>query len=392
MQIPKGFSFAAVSAGFRSKNRNDLAMAVSDRPAVSAGTFTQNLYPAAPVLVGRERVAARETARAVLVNSGQANACTGEEGLANCRKTLQMAASAFGLDAEDILPGSTGVIGPQLLMNKWEKALPELAKGLGKTDAEGFTRAIMTTDAFPKMAEKGISLEGGEVRLLGVAKGAGMICPNMATMLCFVFCDADVECAEWRRVCREAVGLTFNRVTVDGDTSTNDTMYALANGASGVKVRGENMAMLKDALVEVMGNLAYMLVKDGEGASKVAHITVTGAASEEDAEKIARTVGHSQLVKTALYGRDANWGRIVAAVGRSGVPLDPNAVRVSLCGVELFRNGRPTDLDFDALLEEPLKGRDLPIDIEVGKGPGTYCLLASDLGHEYVDVNASYRS
>ncbi|MBO4312303.1 MAG: bifunctional glutamate N-acetyltransferase/amino-acid acetyltransferase ArgJ [Desulfovibrionaceae bacterium] len=392
MQIPKGFSFAVISAGFRSKNRNDLAMAVSDRPAVSAGTFTQNLYPAAPVLVGRERVAARETARAVLVNSGQANACTGEEGLANCRKTLEMAASAFGLDAEDILPGSTGVIGPQLLMDKWEKALPELARGLGKTDAEGFTRAIMTTDAFPKMAEKGIALEGGEVRLLGVAKGAGMICPNMATMLCFVFCDADVECAEWRRICREAVGLTFNRVTVDGDTSTNDTMYALANGASGVRVRGESLALLKDALVEVLGSLAYMLVQDGEGASKVAHITVTGAASEEDAEKIARTVGHSQLVKTALYGRDANWGRIVAAVGRSGVPLDPNAVRVSLCGVELFRNGRPTDLDFDALLEEPLKGRDLPIDIEVGKGPGSYRLLASDLGHEYVDVNASYRS
>ncbi len=392
MQIPKGFLFAATNAGFRGQDRNDLALAVSARPAASAGTFTQNLYPAAPVLVGRRLVAEHETARAVLVNSGRANACTGKEGIDKCLATLEMTAAATGLNAEDILPGSTGVIGPQLRLDLWEKAVPSLVESLGKTDAEAFTRAIMTTDAFPKMAEHAISVAGGEARLLGVAKGAGMICPNMATMLCFVFCDADVSVADWRRLCREAVDLTFNRVTVDGDTSTNDTVYALANGASGVRIEGEDLAILKNALVDVLGKLAYMLVQDGEGASKVAHITVHGAASDADAEQIARTVGHSQLVKTALYGRDANWGRIVAAVGRSGVALDPDAVRVSLCGVELFCNGQPTDVDFDTLLVEPLKKRDLPIDIEVGSGPGSYTLLASDLGHEYVDCNASYRS
>jgi len=392
MHTPKGFSFAAASAGFRASDRNDLGLVLSDRPAVTAATFTQNLYPAAPVIVGRDLVRSRTTARAVLVNSGQANACTGEEGLSNCRATLEMAGRAFGIEPSDILPASTGVIGPQLQLALWEKAMPKLAEALGHHDAEGFTRAIMTTDAFPKMAEASATLAGGEIRLLGVAKGAGMICPNMATMICVVMCDAAVPADMWRPLCSEAVSLTFNRVTVDGDTSTNDTVYALANGASGVAAVAADLPVLKAALVDVLGKLAYMLVQDGEGSSKVARIAVTGSASDADAEKIARTVGHSQLVKTALYGRDANWGRIVAAVGRAGVALDPKRVRVSLCGVELFRDGQPVDCDFDALLAEPLKQRDLPIDIEVGDGPGSYTLLASDLGHEYVTCNASYRS
>ena len=392
MHTPKGFSFAAVNAGFRGENRNDLGLVFSETPAVTAATFTQNLYPAAPVVVGRERIKSHTTARAVVVNSGRANACTGEQGIRNCREALEMTAQAFGLQPHEVLPASTGVIGPQLRLQLWEKAMQPLTDSLGVPDAEGFTRAIMTTDAFPKMAEATVKLEGGEVRLLGVAKGAGMICPNMATMICIVMCDAGVTPDMWRPMCAEAVGLTFNSVTVDGDTSTNDTVYALANGASGVTATAADWPKLKDALVEVLGKLAYMLVQDGEGSSKVAHISVKGAASEADAEKIARTVGHSQLVKTALYGRDANWGRIVAAVGRAGVPLDPDRVRVSLCGVELFRDGQPVDSDFDALLAEPLKKRDLPIDIEVGDGPGSYTLLAADLGHEYVDCNASYRS
>ena len=233
----------------------------------------------------------------------------------------------------------------------------------------------MTTDAFHKISHREVSLPGGVVKLVGMAKGAGMICPNMATMLSVVLCDAQVEASVWQKMLRDAVELTFNRVTVDGDTSTNDTLYGLSA-----------------ALTSVLGDLAYMLVKDGEGASKVARIHVTGAASDADAERVARTVGHSQLVKTALYGRDANWGRIVAAVGRSGADFNPDDVVVTLCGVELFRKGQPTDLDFDALLEEPLKQRDLPIDIVLGSGSGSYTLLASDLGHEYVNVNADYRS
>lgn len=390
---PQGFRFAVAAAGFRKEGRPDLALLVSDVPAVAAGTFTQNRFPAAPVVVAKAMLAERPAARAVVINSGQANACTGDEGMNNCRAALDLVARATGLAAADILPASTGVIGAQLKMDLWEKAVPALAADLGKSTPEDFAKAIMTTDAFHKLSHREVSLPGGVVRLVGMAKGAGMICPNMATMLSVVLCDARVDAAVWQKVMRDAVNETFNRVTVDGDTSTNDTLYGLANGASGVAADDDaSIAALSAALVSVLGDLAYMLVKDGEGASKVARIHVVGAASDADAERVARTVGHSQLVKTALYGRDANWGRIVAAVGRSGADFKPGDVRVSLCGVELFRNGQPTDLDFDALLEEPLKRRDLPIDITLGSGPGSYTLLASDLGHEYVNVNADYRS
>ena len=393
MIVPRGFRFATVQAGFRKENRDDLALLVSDVPAVAAGTFTQNRFPAAPVLVARSMLEARPFARAVVINSGQANACTGDEGIANCRETLRLVAAATGLEPEDILPASTGVIGNQLKMDLWREAAPALGADLGKADPEDFAKAIMTTDAFPTLSERERELPGGSVRLVGMAKGAGMICPNMATMLSVVLCDARIEASDWTRMLKEAVNLTFNRVTVDGDTSTNDTLYGLANGCSGVSVEDEAaMQALSSALVSILGDLAYMLVQDGEGASKVARIHVTGAASDADAERVARTVGHSQLVKTALYGRDANWGRIVAAVGRSGAEFNPEDVRVSLCGVELFRNGQPTDLDFDTLLEEPLKKRDLPIDIVMGEGKGSYTLLASDLTHDYVNVNADYRS
>ena len=393
MIVPRGFRFATVQAGFRKEDRDDLALLVSDVPAVAAGTFTQNRFPAAPVLVARSMLEVRPFARAVVINSGQANACTGDEGIANCRETLRLVAEATCLEPEDILPASTGVIGNQLKMDLWKKAAPALGADLGKADPEDFAKAIMTTDAFPKLSERALELPGGTVRLVGMAKGAGMICPNMATMLSVVLCDARVEASDWTRMLKEAVNLTFNRVTVDGDTSTNDTLYGLANGCSGVSVEDEaSMQALSSALVSILGDLAYMLVQDGEGASKVARIHVTGAVSDADAERVARTVGHSQLVKTALYGRDANWGRIVAAVGRSGAEFNPKDVRVSLCGVELFRNGQPTDLDFDALLEEPLKKRDLPIDIVMGEGKGSYTLLASDLTHDYVNVNADYRS
>lgn len=396
--IPQGFRFAVAAAGFRAADRNDIGLVVSDNPAVSAGVFTRNLFPAAPVLVARETIESALEARAVLINSGQANACTGDEGVANCRETRVMAGNVLNLPPDAILPASTGVIGPQLKMDLWEAAVPALADSLGKATPEAFTRAIMTTDAFPKMASRTIKVGGflglgtTEVRILGMCKGAGMICPNMATMLGVVLTDAGLTPSLWRKLLVEAVAETFNRVTVDGDTSTNDTIFGLANGACGLSLSAAHLTAFRQALVDVMGDLAYMLVQDGEGSTKVARIVVSGAASSADAEQVARTVGHSQLVKTALYGNDANWGRIVAAVGRANATFDPRDVRVSLCGVEVFSNGKPTADDFDAQLAGPVKERDILIEIVLGPGSGTYTLLASDLGHEYVDCNASYRS
>ena len=389
---PKGFRFATVSAGFRKEARPDLALVVSDVPAAAAGVFTTNRFQAAPVIMARELLAARPEARAVVINSGQANACTGDEGLANCRSKMEMVASASALSAHDVLPASTGVIGAQLSMEKWKEAAPRLGAALGQNSPDDFARAIMTTDAFPKIASHELEIAGTTVRLVGMAKGAGMICPNMATMLSVVLCDASVAPEDWQELFRDAVDRTFNRVTVDGDTSTNDTVFGLANGCAGVAVKGDDLALLGAALTDVLGKLAYMLVQDGEGATKVLRIRISGAISDGDAELAARTVGHSQLVKTAMYGRDANWGRIVAALGRSGATFAPEDVRVVLCGVELFRNGQPNDLDFDTLLREPLKGRDITVDIELGAGNAGYELLASDLTHDYVSCNADYRS
>lgn len=391
--LPKGFKAGAAAANFKKAGRDDLGLIISDRPCVLAGMFTQNLLKAAPVLVCREILDTFGTARAVLANSGQANACTGEEGLDNCRATQEMAAEATGLEAQEILPISTGVVGAHLKMDLWRKAVPALAQSLGSRDAEGFTRAFMTTDAFPKFAMREVTLSGGTVRLTVMAKGAGMICPNMATMLCVALTDAAVEREPWQAMFGRAVDKTFNRVSVDGDTSTNDTILGLANGASGVAARDEaDLALLEEALTAILGTVSHMLVMDGEGASKVIHISVRGARNDADAELVARSVGHSQLVKTAIYGGDANWGRIVTAVGYSGASFDPAKVGLHLCGVERFRLGRPVNDDQEEKLAELLKAKDIAVDINLGDGPGSYTFQASDLGHEYVTLNSDYRS
>ncbi len=394
MALPKGFLVASANAGFRKQDRDDVAVLVSETPCAVAGVFTTNVFKAAPVLECQRLLAEGKEIHAVLVNSGQANACTGEEGLKRCKESKRMMGQALGMDADSILPMSTGVIGGQFNMQLWEEAMPKLMQNLGKKDEEHFTRAMMTTDAFPKFGARTLELSGGTVHFVGMAKGAGMICPNMATMLAVVLCDAKIEQGLWQKLFVQAVDVTFNRVTVDGDTSTNDTVLGLANGASCVEVTEADIPQLQAMLEEMLGSLAYMLVQDGEGSTKVIHIEVHGAKNKDDAEKVARTVGHSQLVKTAMYGRDANWGRIVAAVGRSGASFDGDAVRVSLCGVEIFAKGQPTEGNHDALLEEPLKQRDVIISIDLGHNTaeGKYTLLASDLSHDYVSCNADYRT
>lgn len=390
--VPKGFRIGTAAAGFRRPDRDDLGLIFSDFPAVAAGVFTTNVFKAAPVLVAQSVLELGKAVRGIVANSGQANACTGDAGIENCCVSLALVGQALDCPATSFIPLSTGVIGNHLKMDLWEQAVPQLVASLGAKTGEDFTRAMMTTDAFPKFMPLTLELAGGTVRLLGMAKGAGMICPNMATMLSVVLCDAQVDAAFWREMFPKAVENTFNRVSVDGDTSTNDSVIGLANGASGVVVSAEEQPLLAEAVEKVLGQLAYMLVQDGEGATKVMHICVRGAATTKDAEKVARTVGHSQLVKTAMYGRDANWGRIVAAAGRSGVAFHSDDLRLSLCGVEVFSKGQPLSETTDKDLEAPLKERDIRIDIDLGRGSAEYTLLASDLSHDYVSCNADYRS
>ena len=390
--LAKGFKLGTAVAGFKRSGKPDLSLAVSETPAVAAGVFTTNLFKAAPVLVGMEQLKNSNLMQAILINTGQANACTGDEGLSNCHKTISMVSEAINIASSAILPASTGVIGDQLKMDLWEKAVPSLVKNLGSASVEDMASAMMTTDAFPKYAAGVCEVNGVEVTVTGMAKGAGMICPNMATMLSLILCDAEVAPEDWQAMFERTVAKTFNRATVDGDTSTNDTVYGLANGASGAKVSGEDLEIVEAVLEDVLAELAYKLVEDGEGATKVIHIAVKGARNDADAEQAARAVGHSPLVKTAMFGKDANWGRIVAALGRAGVDFTPEDVRVTLCGVELFKNGQPTSVDFDKLLKEPLEERDIYVDILLGKGEGAYTLLASDLTHDYIAINADYRS
>ena len=365
---------------------------VSKVPAISAGVFTTNLFQAAPVLEGRALIEGRETARAVLINAGQANACTGDEGRANCRETMRMVAQNLGLDEDDILPASTGVIGDQLKMDKWQGAMDGLRESFGKVDAMAMAKAIMTTDTFAKLSWTSFEAAGREVRVMGMCKGAGMICPDMATLLGLVITDAAIEPELWRRIVRWAVDESFNRVTVDGDTSTNDTIYGLANGASGVEFEEGGEEDLAEAVLEVCQELAYLIVQDAEGGTKVVEITVSGAADDDDADMAVRAVGNSPLVKTALYGKDPNWGRIAAALGRSGADFDPDEVTISIGGLEIFKGGQPVKMDIDAMFAPILARMDVNIDVVLGDGPGEAHLLASDLTHEYVTINADYRT
>ncbi|PKN07796.1 MAG: bifunctional ornithine acetyltransferase/N-acetylglutamate synthase [Deltaproteobacteria bacterium HGW-Deltaproteobacteria-8] len=391
--VPKGYRFAVAAAGFKKADRNDLGLILSVGPAVTAGVFTTNRFQAAPVLICKEVLTGSPVARAIVVNSGQANACTGDEGLANCRATQEIIARTARVQPEEVLPASTGVIGAQLKMDLWEAAALKLAGSLGRATPMDVAKAMMTTDSFPKLVAKGIQLSGGEVRVLGMCKGAGMICPTMATMLGFVICDVDVEPKAWREMLTFCADRSFNALTVDGDTSTNDTVMALANGASRVRAEGkDDLELLRQCLLEVCQELSYRIVQDAEGGTKVAHITVRGAKSHPQAELAARAIGNSPLVKTALFGCDPNWGRIVAALGRSGAEFEPDEVVLTIGGILVFEKGQPSPEDLDALLAPAMRHQDVHIELVIGQGKGAFTLLASDLTKRYVEINADYRT
>ncbi len=385
----QGFRFGAVSAGIRKDGRIDLALAVCDRPAVTAALFTRNLVKAAPVLVAAERASAG-VSRAVLVNAGCANAVTGEQGIRAVHQTTAAIAKALGISPEEVLPASTGVIGAHLPV---EKIAAQAAALADKLTAEGhldFAQAICTTDRWTKIAEA----DADGARVLAIGKGAGMIHPDVgglphATMLVFIFTDALVEQPVLARALTEASEVTFNACSVDGDTSTNDTVVAMASGASG---KSPTEAALTAALTKVCDVLARSMVADGEGANHVAEIKVVGLATRADAKTAAKTVATSLLVKTALFGEDANWGRLLAAAGRAGVPFDPKLAAISVGGIAIVKDGAPIGAEAEKLANEVLKRPSYSIELRLGDGPGEFAYLTSDLGHGYVDVNAGYRS
>lgn len=391
--LPKGFQAGTAQANFKKAGRDDLGIIFSSEPCQAAALFTQNLFAAAPVLIDRKIMASGKPVRAIIANSGQANACTGETGLKDCREIQKLAAKDLGIEPEEIMLVSTGVIGARFDMDKWKQSLPKAIHNLGQKDAEGFTRAFMTTDAFPKFSAREMIFNDQSIRLAVMAKGAGMICPRMATMLCVCLTDAKIGREPWQAMFNAAVNQTFNRVSVDGDTSTNDTIIGLANGASGFALKkGDDLAVFESALTEILATTAAMLVKDGEGAKKIMRITVSGAWDNADAELAARAIGNSQLVKTAIYGGDANWGRIINALGYSGARAKPEETSLTLAGIERFRAGQPVNDEREAELAELLKNPEITVDLCLGNGPGSYTLLASDLGHEYVTLNSDYRS
>ena len=390
----KGFRFSAVEAAIKKPGRLDLALIFSEVPADVAAVFTTNKVQAAPVLVSRER-AKNGRGRALLVNSGNANACTGEQGVADALSCGRRTAEALGLPDEDLLIASTGVIGQPLPMQRFRAAIQPLVDGLDRGTLDQIASAIMTTDTFAKLGRRTGVAGGTSYQIEGVAKGAGMIQPNMATMLSFLVTDAAVEPALLKSSFGSAVEGSFNSITVDGDMSTNDTALIIANGAAGnplIRSGTPEAAVFLALLEDLMLSLAKMIVKDGEGATKFVTVQVRGAASNAEAKKAALAVADSLLVKTAFFGQDANWGRIIAAAGYAGVQLQQERVEIRFDDVVMAKGGVFAGGDAEAAGTEVLKRPEFTVTIDLHLGAGAAAVYTSDLSYDYVRINADYRT
>ena len=388
----RGFSWAAVRAGVKTRGP-DLALLVSDRPASVAGVFTRSTVPGAPVVVTRRRVR-RGVARAVVVNAGVSNVAMGERGLRDADAMTRALAARVGVPVGQTLVASTGVIGKPLPLDKILPGIDQAAGTLGGANIADAAAAIMTTDTVPKIAARSFRLGATRCRLAGIAKGSGMIEPDMATMLAFLATDAAVAPDVLRTLWREVADQTFNRVTVDGEGSTSDMALVLANGAAGGRpvgsLRGAHAAALREALMGVAGELAQALARDGEGATKLVTVRVHGARNERDAVHAARRIANSLLVKTALFGRDPNWGRILQTVGAGRIRLDLARTRVRLCGVPVFEKGASTGDAARARAGKRLARDEVEIEVELGLGRGEARIWTCDLSYDYVRINAEY--
>ncbi len=387
-----GFKAASSACGLKKNDAPDIALIYSENYAVAAAVFTTNKVKAAPVILSKENIK-NGRARAIIVNAGNANACTGEQGMNNARETARMVAENLGISSDDVLVASTGVIGAQLDIKKIEKAIPGLVKNLSPEGLDDVAKAIMTTDSFPKIRTFSGKVNDVRYKITGIAKGAGMIMPNMATMLCFILTDINISGALLKKALLHAVEKSYNRITVDGDTSTNDTVFIMANGTAGnVEPDEEAYREFLAGLEGIMYDLATMIVKDGEGATKVIHISIKGAATPSDARTAARTVANSSLVKTAFYGQDPNWGRIMGALGRSGIDMEENRVDILINDVKIVQGGLGLGNEKEKYAAGIMKNPEFSVTIKLNMGKYDDWIKTCDLTHEYVSINADYRS
>jgi len=388
---PRGFSAGVAMCGIKESGRPDLVLIVSDVPAVSAGMFTTNRIKGAPVLVSREHVK-KAKARAIVANSGNANVCNGEEGLSAALAMVNKTARKVKCEPGEVLVASTGVIGRPFPITNVLDGIPRAVKNLSSVYNPDVARAIMTTDTEPKETAVEVEVGGVPVRIGAIAKGAGMICPNMATMFCFITTDAAIESPALRRALQQAVENSFNCITVDGDMSTSDTVLILANGTAGnrsIRTRSKAFDVFTEALSAVCLDMAKAIVRDGEGATRLITINVTGAAGKEEAKQVGLAVANSPLVKTAFFGGDPNWGRIICAVGYSGVCVEESRITIRVNGMLLFDSGRVVRMDETDMRKE-LASSDISVDIDLGMGEAGATVYTSDLSYDYVKINAEY--
>jgi glutamate N-acetyltransferase/amino-acid N-acetyltransferase len=390
--VCRGFKAAGVAAGLKKNGNPDLGLIFSEVPATVAGVFTQNKVQAAPVRYDRERIKSGRC-QAVIVNSGNANCCTGPKGIEHAAGMAQIMAARLGIAADLVLVASTGVIGEPLPIEKIDAAAPDLVQSLRPDGFSDLAEAIMTTDTVPKIVFKEGRISDKSFTILGIAKGAGMIHPDMATMLCFICTDVEISVDRLQNALNNAIRHTFNRISIDGDTSTNDTALILANGRSGVRVsNSEALQHFQPLLDDVCLQLAKMLVKDGEGATKLVEIRVKGARSAQDAHRIANTIAGSNLVKTAFFGEDANWGRILGATGRAGVPLDPDKIDVFFNDIQMVKAGMGCGKAVEVEATRVLKTPEFTVTVDLHLGNESESVFTCDFSLDYVRINADYRS
>jgi glutamate N-acetyltransferase/amino-acid N-acetyltransferase len=390
----KGFLFSGIAAGIKKDGKKDLGLIYSEVPAQVAGVFTTNAVKAAPVQLDMERTK-RGVCQALMINSGNANACTGSQGLRDARRVSSWVAKGLGINESLVFVSSTGVIGVPLPLKKIEQGIPKLIKSLSPDDWMKAVEAIMTTDTFPKVEGATCRIRGQRVKICGMVKGAGMIRPNLATMLSFLITDASIKASLLQRILEKVSQDSYNRITVDGETSTNDTVLLLANGkaAHSPLIRMDrNGEVFQSALSEVCQNLAKSVVKDGEGATKFIEILVKGARNREDAKQAAYSIAHSPLVKTAFFGMDANWGRIVCALGHSGVQMNPNRIDVLFDKIPIVKNGMGVGGRLEEKAGQILKNKSFRVTVDLHQGQGQFSVFTTDLSIDYVKINASYRS